>query len=183
MIHPSPLVRTALARALLTLALVVAALLVACTTRGQLEGGRFRDEAVDYEVGAPGPGWKEIAVRKANAAWYNDELGASLLVNSHCEGIGDAPLEGLTNDLMMGMTERQILSQQKRPWSRREALESVASAKLDGVPRKLAIFVLKKDWCVYDIVLDAPPERFDAALAGYDRVRDGFDVDARPGRG
>jgi hypothetical protein len=104
-------------------------------------------------------------------------------VNSHCEGVKDAPLEALTGDLMMGMTEKEILSQNRLPWSRREALETIATAKLDGVPRKLGLFVLKKDNCVYDIVLDASPHTFDSAWKAYTRVRDGFDVDARRDRG
>jgi hypothetical protein len=155
----------------------------ACASGGHLENGRFRDRVVNYQVGLPGEGWRELRLETANVAWYNDALRASLLVNSNCDGVGDAPLEGLTSDLLMGMTEREILSQERRPASRREALESVATAKLDGVPRKLMLFVLKKDACVYDIVLDASPATYEAARAGYLRVRDGLHVDARRDRG
>lgn len=148
-----------------------------------LRAGRFEDRTVAYDVGEPGEGWREVKLETANVAWYNDELRASLLVNSHCEGVQDTPLEGLTSDLLAGMTDREFLSQQKLPWSRREALESVAIAKLDGVPRQLSVFVLKKDGCVYDIVLDARPETHGAAQTAFKRVRDGFNVEARKDRG
>lgn len=162
------------------LALAVAA---ACSTpEATMRDGHISGPRVAYDVGQPGAGWKEVTLPTANAAWHNPDLGAALLVNSHCDGVGDAPLEGLTSDLMMGMTEREILSQEKVPWSKREALHSVATGKLDGVPRKLEMFVLKKDGCVYDIVLDAAPERFEQARAAFERVRAGFDVDARPDR-
>jgi hypothetical protein len=148
----------------------------------KINDGKFADSKVQYAIGEPGQGWEPIRVEQANGAWHSDALGSSLLVNSHCEGVADAPLEGLTSDLMMGMTDRNIESQKTIPFSKREAMETVATAKLDGVPRKLEMFVMKKDGCVYDIVLDSDPAHFDAAQAGYNRVRDGFDVAPRRDR-
>lgn len=170
--------------ALPCVALVLAAMVFAasCGDGGHLKNGTFRDDKVSYRLGTPGEGWSEVRLEAANVAWFNDALSASLMVNSHCDGVKDAPLSGLTEDLLMGLTDREVASQTTRPWARREALETIASGKLDGVEQKLAIFVLKKDGCVYDIVLGAPPSHFDAALLAFGRVRDGFDVDARVGR-
>jgi hypothetical protein len=153
------------------------------TPQGSFVDGNFKSDNVTYKVGPPGPGWTEVKLETANAAWHNPEMGAALMVNSHCEGVGDSPLEGLTSDLLMGMTEREIVSQERVPWAKREALHSVATGKLDGVERKLELFVLKKDGCVYDIVLDASPAHFEAARGAFARVREGFNVDARPNRG
>ena len=157
--------------------------LASCNGGPQLVDGKFTSDTVAYRVAPPGEGWTEVTLVTANAAWHNPALGAALMVNSHCDGVADAPLEGLTSDLVMGMTDREILSQEKLAWSKREALQSIATGKLDGVPRKLELFVMKKDGCVYDIVLDASPEHFEAARGAFTRVRDGFDVDARPNRG
>ena len=158
------------------------ALVAGCAGDGHLKDGSFQDSKVSYRLGAPGPGWSELHLDAANVAWFNEALSASLMVNSHCEGVKDAPLAGLTEDLMMGLTDRAVQSQLTKPWARREALETVATGKIDGVERKLVLFVLKKDGCVYDIVLGAAPTHFDAALPAFARVRDGFDVDAREGR-
>lgn len=163
---------------------VVSFALVACTSStGTLRGGRFTNESVSYTVAVPGEGWQELTLPTANAAWHNRALATVLMLSSHCEGVADSPLEGLTNDLLMGMTDREILSQERVPAAQREAMHSIATAKLDGVSRKLELFVLKKDGCVYDIVLDASPEHFESARATFARVRDSFDVDARPNRG
>jgi len=166
---------------------VVAAVAVASAaacwgTSGRLVDNRFEDDKVSYTVGQPGEGWRPLQLERADVAWHHPGLGAGLLVNSACEGVQDSPLIGLTNELLIGTTEREILDQQVLPWSRREALESIVVGKLDGVPRKRAIFVLKKDGCVYDIVYDAPPTTFDEGLAAYRRVRDGFDVGLRRDR-
>jgi hypothetical protein len=151
-----------------------------CVCDGQLRDGTFRDSKVSYKVGLPGTGWSDLHLDTANVAWFNEALSASLMVNSHCEGVKDAPLAGLTEDLLMGLSDREVVSQTLKPWASREALETIATGKLDGVERKLALFVLKRDGCVYDIVLSAGPEKFEGALAAFARVRDGFDVNARP---
>lgn len=163
-------------------ALVGLAVLCSCVSAGTLRDGRFEGPQVAYRLGAPGAGWERLALEQANVAWHNGALDASLLVNSHCEGVADSPLEGLTNDLLMGSTEREIVAQERKAWSGREGMETHARAKLDGVPRELMFFVLKKDGCVYDIVLDASPAHFESARAGFDSVRAGFDVEPRRDR-
>ena len=171
-----------------TVAAVVAVFVVGgaagclCGGHTEVKDGQYDDGKVAYSVGGPGAGWAELKLPTANAAWHNEALAATLMVNSHCDGVADSPLEGLASDLLMGMTDREILSQARLEHSKREALETVATVKLDGVPRKLVLFVMKKDGCVYDIVLDANPDHFDAARADYTKVRDGFDVAARPDR-
>lgn len=149
---------------------------------GHLVENRFEDDKVSYDIGLPGEGWKPLQLDRADVAWHHPGLGAGLLVNSACEGVQDSPLIGLTNELLIGTTEREILEQNLVPWSKREALESIVTGKLDGVPRKRALFVLKKDGCVYDIVYDAPPASFEDGLAAYRRVRDGFNVGLRRDR-
>jgi hypothetical protein len=154
----------------------------ACGTGKSFVGNRFEDRHVEYRVGAPGDGWREVQLETSNISWFNDAIGAGLLVNSHCEGVQDSPLEGLTGELLIGTTERDVLEQTVRPWSGREAMETIATGKLDGVARKHALFVVKKDGCVYDIVYDAPVSSFDAGFASYVAVRDGFSIAARRDR-
>lgn len=161
--------------------LLLVPLALSCASDGELKNGAYRDQHVAYRIGEPGEGWRQVDLPSANVAWFNDTLSASLMANSHCDGVKDAPLGGLTEDLLIGITDRQVLSQQVRPCSRREALETIVTGKLDGVERKLALLVLKKDGCVYDVVLGASPAQFDRALVAFGRVRDGFDVDARVG--
>lgn len=164
-------------------ALVVTTLAACAVSQGSYRDGRFTSASASYQLTPPGEGWREVTVPTANVAWHNRALAASLLVNSHCEGVADVPLQGLTSDLLMGLTEREILSQQRVASSQREALRSTASGKLDGVARKLELFVLKKDGCVYDIVLDASPAHFETARTAFATLCEALHVDARPNRG
>ncbi len=165
-----------------TVMVLLVVVVCACSTKGELRDNTFEAPQVRYTVGLPGDGWQRVSVEQADIAWHNPSLAAALFINSTCEGVQDSPLQGLTNELLIGTTEREILEQETKPWSKREALETVVTGKLDGVLRKKVLFVLKKDGCVYDIVYDAPPDRFDQGLATYRRVRDGFDVGPRKDR-
>lgn len=156
-----------------TMPLLAFTLAAACATDGELKDGAYHDNKVSYRLGLPGDGWDRLKLDTANVAWFNPALSASLMANSHCDGVKDAPLTGLTEDLLIGITDRAVVSQQPRPWARREALETIATGKLDGVDRKLALFVLKKDGCVYDFMYIGDHEN-GSAVAAFDDFVNGF---------
>jgi hypothetical protein len=57
----------------------------------------------------------------------------------------------------------------------REALRTHAVARLDGVPRELLFYVLKKNECIYDLALIAPEgEPFQSALLRFEPFVQGF---------
>ncbi len=152
-------------------------LLNACVTpTGILQDQNFKKRDTQYHIGKPGDNWRRLYLKGADLAWINDRNNSTILVNSQCKEAKDVPLVALTAHLLIGMTEQNIESQTALPWSQREALETVVTAKIDGVPRKLNIFVLKKDNCVYDIVFAAPPQFFDAEIIAYQAIRDQFDA-------
>lgn len=154
----------------------------ACSGGSAIKNDTFSDGKVAYEVTDPGDGWSEIAVDNANVAWIHDDTAAAILVNSHCEGVEDANLQVLTRHLTIGMDDRKVLDEKTVETSRREALRTTLTASIDGVPRKLLILVLKKDGCVYDVVLSANPDKWDVAVAGFDRVVKRFEVQQRADR-
>ena len=72
------------------------------------------------------------------------------------------------------MEGREERSSQVLSIDGREALSLRVEGKVDGVRVEVATTVLKKDSCVYDLVLVAPPSAFEAALAGFFSVQNGF---------
>ena len=155
------------------------ALPLGCVGHVAWRDGRYQDDVVRYSLEPPGEGWRPLEMEQANLAWTNPHIGAAILVNSHCKGVEDAPLDVLTRHLLMGMTDVEILSERVLELSRREALETTVEAKLDGRTRRMRVLVLKKAGCVYDVVLDASPEGFSAAVPAYERVRHTLDVQSR----
>lgn len=140
-----------------------------CGGGGSYQGGVYEDDETRFHLAGPGDGWEALAVEDANdLAWSRE--GAVIQVNSSCDPGLDIPLPALTNHLMIGFTERDLVSQELVPMAGREALRTHVRAKLDGVPRELVLVVLKKNECVYDFAAVTPPgsafERTRATLDG-----------------
>ena len=159
------------------------------TTRGGFEGGWFvrpiklegptgaSKQTLLYRTAAPSGGWGVGKAPPGDFAYYNASLGATVYADSSCGGkYDDSPLTVLSNHLTMGFDEVEEVAEAEGELSNRGSLERISRAKLDGVPVMLATTVVKKDICVFDVVLIAPPQNFELALADYRRLRDGFEA-------
>ncbi len=135
---------------------VVVLALHGCGGGTHLHGRDYRDDEAHYRIGELGAGWAPVVVQDNDVAFHSERLGAIVQVNATCDPAGDIPLTVLTNHLLAGFTQRQTLSEDLLPMDGREALRTHVIARLDGVPRELLIFVMKKDDCVYDLTLIAP---------------------------
>ncbi|MFT3773301.1 MAG: hypothetical protein QM820_48600 [Minicystis sp.] len=159
-------------RRVLLLALV---LLASAGCSAGLSGDVFQGENFAFRIGPLGEGWKRIPASHTSLAFRDDADGGTIVVNGRCGVDGeDVPLEALTQHLFLRFTEREILEQAVVPFDHREAMRTVIRAKLDGVPMKFAVWVLKKDGCVYDLAYMASPARFDRGAADFDRFARGF---------
>lgn len=141
--------------------------------------GHFEDDEASYWVSSPGDRWKRLSAGDVDLAWARE--GAVIQVNASCKRGLDIPLQALTHHLLVGFTERQLHAQKRVTVDRREALHTHLSAKLDGVPRSMALHVLKKDGCVYDMSLVAAPgSTFDACMRDYRTVVSSFTTRGHP---
>jgi len=153
----------------------------ACAHANAVEQGVFTKGELRIALGPLPAGWRPIGVEGADLAFRDDEREGSALFDVRCDAPGqDAPLSILTEDLIMGMTERDIESQKVLPFDSREALHTVLRAKLDGVPMQYDIYVIKKDGCVYDLVYVAPPSRFPSGSGDFERFAAGVHTLSRP---
>jgi hypothetical protein len=142
-------------------------------------GVRFENQVlskpgVSYRVGGLSPGWERVKVSSNDLAWFVEDTGHALQVNSTCKGHEDAPLDVLTRHLLMGFTDRHEVEQEKVVVDEREALRSRFVARMDGVPVDLVFVVLKKDNCVYDFSYVAPLGRYEERLMDFESLVHGF---------
>jgi hypothetical protein len=137
--------------------------------------------SVKVQLGPVPPGWSRIQLEGADLAYRDPAAAGSAMVDFRCkEADIDAPLTVLTQQLIMGTTERDVVSEETIPFDGREALHTVMRAKLDGVPLQYDIFVMKKDECVYDLVYLAPPDRYEQGAAAFERFARGLHAAAAP---
>ncbi|WP_044245105.1 hypothetical protein [Chondromyces apiculatus] len=164
-----PLSRLSILLALLTVGCVLAA-----CGGATFNGTVYRGEDVAFRIPQAPPGWQQIEVSHTAVAFRDEANMATIAINGRCRGEDDVPLAALTQHLFLQFSEREILSQEVVPFDGREAMHTVLQAKLDGVAKKFDVWVLKKDGCVYDLLLVAHPARFEADLEAFGRIVRGF---------
>ncbi len=154
--------------------LLAAWLLCGCASHG-LEGNVYRGDGFAFRIESPEGGWSRVEASDAALAFHQESLQAAILVNARCGLDGeDIPLKALTHHLFLEFTEKDITQQQVVPFDGREAMHTVLSAKLDGVPMRYDVWVLKKDGCVYDLLYLAPEDRFAQGYATFEQLVSGF---------
>ncbi len=139
-----------------------------CATTG-LEAGVYRGDGFAVRVPPRPNGWELIDVNDVALAFRDAPSAGTILLNGRCDKDGDdVPLASLTQHLFMRFTEREVTREETVPFDGREALHTVMTAKLDGVPRSFSVWVVKKDGCVFDLVYFADPDRFASGGARFD---------------
>jgi hypothetical protein len=156
-------------------------LLAGCAHEEAFQQGVLRKGDLRVEVGPVPSTWRRVDVDGADLAYRDDGRSGSALFDVRCGARDDdAPLSILTQNLIMGTTQRDFESQEIVPFDRREALHSKLHARLDGVPMQYDIYVMKKDGCIYDLVYVAPPDRFADGAADFERFVAGMHTVTSP---
>ena len=155
--------------------LLTLTLLLAACGKEAWDGNVYHAGRASFRTGPVPGGWERITLEGAMLAFRDRASGGTVNLYSRCGKDGDdVPLTALTNHLLIGFTAREQKEQKVVPLDGREAMRTIIYAKLDGVPVALAIYVLKKDGCVYDLVWVAPPAAFDGGLTSFDTFVSGF---------
>ncbi len=155
----------------------LSALLVGGCGGSNFSNGVYEDEEAKYHLGTPPPAWQRIDLtgQLDDLAWRHEPTGAVIQVSAHCDSEFDIPLTHLTNHLLIGFTDRVFTSQEEVSLDGREAQKTHLRAKLDGVPREMLLYVIKKNGCVYDFALAASPgQRFATTRPDFERMLGGF---------
>lgn len=135
----------------------------------------FDDGSVRYRVGAQTQGFERIEVADNDLAWHSDRYG-TISVNSTCQQYEDVPPRALLNHLLMGTTSRNVRVDETVTLDGRGAQHLVADVELDGVPVTVAVYLLLKDGCVYDLTNVAGRKQATAALPLFDAFARDFAV-------
>src|SRR5512138_585722 len=129
-----------------------AALTIVGCGKAAFDGRSYQASDVAFHIGPVPTTWHPLEVDEARLAYRDPATETILSISARCGRDGDdVPLQALTQHLFIQFTERQVVAQKKFDLDGREALRTELNAKLDGVPRRFRVVVLKKNGCVYDI--------------------------------
>jgi hypothetical protein len=166
-------------RLLFALVVSLSALVAGCGGGPTFDGVRYQGKGVAFRVAAHPASWSRLDVSEGLLAFRDAPASATILVNGRCGKDGDdVPLSALTQHLFLLFTERTIEEEEIFPMDGREAQRTVLRAKLDGVPKRFETVVLKKDGCVYDLILIAEPDTFASARPAFDGFAASFRAEA-----
>ncbi len=138
-------------------------------------GTVYNCDAYSFRVPEPPAAWQRMEVSHAALSFRDEENQATIAVNGRCgQDAQDVPLPSLVQHLFLQFTERSIEHEEIVPFDGREAMHATLSAKLDGVPKKFDVWVLKKDGCVFDLIYLAEPGAFDRGVKEFHTFARGF---------
>ncbi|MBP9680366.1 MAG: hypothetical protein KBD76_03085 [Bacteriovorax sp.] len=100
----------------------------------------------------PAP-WREIPSEGSDLALENTKTKSYFLFNSACRKYEGSNLNALNSSILSGIEQINFLDKKNTFYQEREALEVLASGKLDGVERFFRIITIQKNNCIYDYVL------------------------------
>jgi len=121
----------------------------------------FHKSEITYRIGKLPVSWKTFKIEQCDLSFYHTRSSSAILINSTCrDDYEDVALKTLTQHVFYGFTKRTKTLQKEMIISRRAALYTEMDAKLDGVTVKAALFILKKNACIYDFVYAARPKHF-----------------------
>ncbi len=166
-------------RAVVLVAVLSALSSVTSCSKEAWDGRVYHAGRASFRTGPVPASWERASVEGTMLAFRDRTSGGSANVYARCGQDGDdVPLTALTNHLLIGFTEREVRDQQIIPLDGREALHTIVTAKLDGVPLSMSMYVMKKDGCVYDLIWIASPAKFDAGLGAFDAFVAGFGTES-----
>ncbi|MFO0596944.1 MAG: hypothetical protein U0228_16635 [Myxococcaceae bacterium] len=149
--------------------------------RGVLANGSFTHDGLSYRVvQPPGPEWRRVDFEDNDLAWISGNTGHMIAINATCTGHEDPPLDVLTNHLVIGFTDKELISRTPFKLDGRDALRSIIHAKIDGVPTSLELVVLKKNGCVHDFTYVSPIGNEDRYRKEFEAMVEGFKQERAP---
>ncbi len=152
----------------------MAALSLAAACAPRYDGRVFRGDGFAFRLANVPRAWRQLETTNTGIALRDEENRGTALVNGRCGRDEDVPLKALTQHLFFAFTERNIEQEELVPFDDREALHTTLTAKLDGVPMRFDVWVLKRDGCVYDLLYFAPRDGFERGAPAFLELVRGF---------
>ena len=157
--------------------------LCACTV---LYPDRTAPKSTRYQIQNPPEPWHQIKVGedpnaidalKADLAFENPQSGAIISLNSICRKYTEGTLEALTNNLVRGIEERELVVAKNIPLAGDIALDSFFTGKVDGIKLNIRTVVLRKELCTYDFIYVVIPQKEGQSRKVFDEFIASFRAD------
>ncbi len=128
-----------------------------------------------YLVGQLPSQWQRVQVSQNVITFYNKQDEASITTDAFCgESFVDRPLDILASELASALTDLNTISTDRFMLDKRESYRQKVFGKMDGVPVKMDIVVIKKNSCNFDFVAVMPPKNSTKITKDFEQFFNGF---------
>lgn len=127
-------------------------LITGCSSR--IDPKDFKSD--EYSINFSESNWTTMPEKDADKAYTNKNTGSIILINSLCKKYTSSDLENVSSNLLGGITHLEILEKKSVSYREREAIDTKASGKIDGVKVFLNTRTFKRNHCTYDFALIMP---------------------------
>ena len=137
-------------------------------------GPKGPEKSKNVQIALPPANYKKLEGVRADGAWRDAKTGNTISFLSTCNEQADPSLEVATDEVLSGLGTTKTLSQKTLEFDGREALDSEAEAKVEGVPTKIRTLLFKKNACLYTLSLVGLTKSFAKGEKDFDTFVKGF---------
>jgi hypothetical protein len=130
--------------------------------------------AKDVSFEAPSSPFKEIKMANVDKAWLSDKTANTISYFSECGNTADPSLESLESDALSAMNDINVLKSENVQFNGRESRQTLVSGKLDGVPVKMSLILLKKNGCNYTLSYGGTASQFSQEESSFENFKRNF---------
>ena len=102
--------------------------------------------------------WKKIDNEGSDLAFSNTKSNSIFIFNSACRKFDPSNLPTLTNSILTGIDNLEILEKTTTTHQDRDAVMVVAKGNVDGITRYFRVLTTQKNNCIYDHALISTSE-------------------------
>ncbi|NIP37795.1 MAG: hypothetical protein GWO07_02030 [Candidatus Dadabacteria bacterium] len=145
-------------------------------TRKNFTGQTFTKRYITYKVGKLNEGWEIVKLKYGDLAFYNKSWNSTINVNSTCSSGGNYNLATLSDSLLSGLKNKQLIKRSVATVNKEGALESRYFGQYENSKVKMSIIVYQKHLCVYDFSYISDEINFDKGYKEYKEFVSNFEL-------
>lgn len=140
--------------------LLLLLILVSCSSSETDSGAYTKSISVENRLSKkiPAP-WVEVKNEGSDLALNNKSTKSFFIFNSACRKFDPSNLPTLTNSLLAGINNLEVIEKSTITHQEREALLVIAKGSIDGVDRYFRLLTTQKNNCIYDFALIATTKK------------------------
>lgn len=132
--------------------------------------------ASQLRISPPAQPFSSIDTKAGDAAWKSPSTGSIISYLSDCSEESDPTLANLRDDILRGLENVLIQTEEELTFQGRKALRTTVLGEVDGVTSAVDLLVLKKNSCSYVITFVSSPNGQQKDLAAFNSFLKGFEI-------